>query len=290
MGLAILAFGIPSVFAETPKAQKPGLLILNHGAPAPSWNKAIAELTEKVIALNAEKKTFHAVASAMLEFSQPDAAASIAALEAAGCDRIIVVPIFVGPTSHSHFDVPAVLGLYSSPEIRKTLEEENARIATPRVPVTITQTMNEGNLLDEHVEKETLALSQNPKEEAVLIIAHGDEDHSPMIDKIMYRLLIRACGSSGITAGQVAYCEVGQSYRQNVIPVIRELSGRKKRVLVIGVYLATSAKGLNERAAVRPNDSAANPLEGIDVRFSDKGVIDHPQTPEWILQTGSEAL
>jgi hypothetical protein len=229
----------------------------------------------------------------MMEFSQPDAAAGIEALEAAGCDRIIVVPIFIGPTSHSHFDVPAVLGLYSSPDIRKTLEEENARIAAPRVPVTITQTMNEGELLDWYVESEVLALSENPKEEAVLIIAHGDEDHGPMIEKIMCRLLVRACGSSGITTGQVTYCEVGQSYRQNVLPAIRELSERKERVLIIGVYLATSAKTLNERAGAQPANSrtpATNPLEGIDVRFSEKGVIDHPKMPEWILNTGSEAL
>ena len=318
MGLAILVLGLPSAFAETTRAQKPGLLILNHGSPAPSWNKALTELTEKVAALNAEKKTFHAVATAMLEFSPMDAAAGIEALESAGCDKIIVVPIFVGPNSHSLFDVPAVLGLYSSPATRKALAEENIRSAAPRVPVTVTQTMSEGDLLDWYVAREVLTLSQNPKEEAVLLIAHGSEDHGAIIDKIMSRLLVRACGSSGITAGQVAYCKVGQTYQQNVIPAICELSEQKKRVLIIGVYLATSAKTLHERAAARtdtsPTQSAANPhvhdhahdhahehehhhhghdftcLEGMDVRFSEKGVIDHPKTPEWILQTGSDAL
>jgi hypothetical protein len=294
--VAILAFGIAPAFAETSLASKPGLLVLAHGSPAPSWNKTVTELTKKLDALNAETKTFHAITAAMMEFAQPDAAAGIETLEAAGCDRIIVVPVFVGPTGHSHFDVPAVLGLYSSPSIRKTLEEENARIATPRVPVTITQTMNEGDLLDGYIEAETLALSQNPKEEAVLIIAHGDDDHGPMIDKIMNRLLVRACGSRGITAGQVVYCGVGQTYRQNVVPAIRELSEQKKRVLVVGVYLATSAKTINDRAAAQPVDShshgtaSANPLDGIDVRFSEKGLVDHPQTPEWILTTATEAL
>jgi hypothetical protein len=284
--IAMLVIGAPSAFAEPGKSQKPGLVILAHGAPAASWNNAVTEAAKKVETLNAEKKVFHAVTAAFMEFAQPDAAAGVETLEAAGCDRIIVVPVFVCPTSHTHFDVPAVLGLYSSPSIRKTLQEENARIATLTVPITVTQTMSEGALLDLYVESEMRALSQNPKDEAVLLIAHGDEEHAPMVDRIMSRLLTRACGSSGITAGQIAYCEVGQSYQRNVIPVIRELSEQRKRVLVIGFYLATSAKTLNDRAAA----TAVNPLEGIDVHFSEKGIIDHPKVPEWILTTGSEAL
>ena len=292
--LAILVISVPSAFAESGKSQKPGLLILAHGAPAAAWNNAVTEAAKKVETLNAEKKVFHAVTAAFMEFAQPDAATGVETLEAAGCDRIIVVPVFVCPTSHTHFDVPAVLGLYSSPSIRKTLKEENARIAKPSVPITVTQTMSEGELLDLYVESEILALSQNPKEEAVLLIAHGDEEHAPMVDRIMSRLLTHACGSVGITAGQIAYCEVGQTYRQNVIPAIRELSEHKKRVLVVGFYLATSAKTLNERAAAMPDgqrgQAARNPLEGIDVRFSDKGIIDHPKMPEWILHTADEAL
>ncbi|MDR0326740.1 MAG: CbiX/SirB N-terminal domain-containing protein [Planctomycetaceae bacterium] len=299
--MAILVISISSAFAQSDKSQKPGLLILSHGAPVPSWHAAMTELTKKVEVLNAEKKVFHAVTSAMMEFAQPDAAAGIETLEAAGCDRIIVVPVFVCPTSHTHFDVPAVLGLYSSPSIRQTLEEENARIATPKVPITVTQTMSEGDILDWHVETETLALSQDPKDEAVLIVAHGDAGHAPMINKIFNRLLVRASGSSGLTAGKVVYCGVGQTYRQDVIPAIRELSEQKKRVLVVGVYLATSAKSLNDRSSAMPGGmrempggpretSARNPLEGIDVRFSEKGVIDHPKMPQWVLQTASEVL
>jgi hypothetical protein len=291
---AILVISISSAFAQSDKSQKPGLLILSHGSPTPAWSSAMMELNKKVEALNAEKKVFHAVTSAMMEFAQPDAAAGIETLEKAGCDRIIVVPIFMCPSSHTHFDVPAVLGLYSSPSIRKTLEEENARIATPKVPITVTQTMSEGDILDWHVETETLALSQDPKEEAILIVAHGDSGHAPMVNKIFNRLLTRACGSSGITAGKVVYCGVGQTYRQDVIPAIQELSEEKKRVLVVGVYLATSVKSLNDRAGAMPGGMretpARNPLEGIDVRFSEKGVIDHPKMPQWVFQTASEVL
>jgi hypothetical protein len=119
-----------------------------------------------------------------------------------------------------------------------------------------------------------------------------------MVDKVCNRLLVRACGCSGITTGKVVYCGVGQRYQQNVIPAIQELSEQKKRVLAIGVYLATSAKSLNERAAAprstrsdnSPAPTATNPLEGIDIRFSERGVIDHPKTPEWILNAASEAL
>ena len=299
---------VASTFAqESPapqmKSEKPGLLILSHGSPSPRWSEAMTKLAERVSKLNDEKKEFHAVTAAMMEFAQPDAAAGIETLEKAGCDRIIVVPVFICPTSHTHFDVPAVLGLYTSPSVRKTLESENARIAAPRVPVTVTQTISEGDLLDHYLRDEIAALSTAPEEEAVVLISHGDSGHAGLIDAIMRRLTKVVTENGGINTTKVAYCGVGQTYARDVIPVVQELGKNKKRVLIVGFYLASSAKSIHdmgsrmrmgrrgpnadsENAAAPP----ANPYEGIDVRFSEKGVIEHAETPRWVLECAAEAI
>ena len=294
--------------AEPKRGEKPGLLILAHGAPTPRWAEAIANLAEKVSEVNAEKKVFHAVTGAMMEFAQPDAATGIETLEKAGCDRIIVAPVFICPTSHTHFDVPAVLGLYSSPSVRQTLKSENARIATPRVPVTMTQTISEGDLLARYLSDELATLSTNPEEEAIVLISHGDAGHAGLIDAIMKRLMNVASEKSGVTTVENVYCGVGQTYARNVIPVVQKLGKDKKRVIVVGFYLVSSAKSIHDagsrmgrmgmgRGMERENPAAAtntnpsaNPYEGIDVLFSEKGVIEHPYTPQWILECATEAL
>ncbi|MDR1958020.1 MAG: hypothetical protein LBQ54_03085 [Planctomycetaceae bacterium] len=284
-------------------AGKPGLLILAHGAGS-SWNNPVHQLAEKVTALNETKKTFHAVTAALLEFAQPDAVAGIETLEKAGCDRIIVVPIFICPTSHTFVDVPAALGLYSSPQTRRAMKRENGRPAAPHVPVTITPTIGEGDLLDKYVRDEIAALSVNPKEEAVVLISHGDEGHAGLINRIMERLLKTACESKGITVGEYVYCGVGATYARDVVPAIEDLAKEKKRVLVVGFYLVSSAKSISQMGSRMSSRSrqgrssegaetapeSRTPLEGIDVRFSEKGVIEHPEMPNWVLRSASEVL
>lgn len=311
---AVAAVCLTAASAREPP-DRPGLLILAHGSPRAAWNESVKQLTEKVTALNETKKTFHAVTAAFLEFAKPDAAAGAATLEKAGCNQIIVVPVFTCPGSHTHFDVPAVLGLYSSPSTREMMKEENLRPAETHVPVTITQTIDEGDLLDRYVRDEIASLSVNPEEEAVLLIAHGDEGHTGLIEPVMRRLLTGVCGSTKIARGNWAFCGVGQTYKQNVVPVIQKLAESKKRVLVVGLYLALSAKSIDSRSAAagepqphshdhnhshggeahthapeKPAAEQKNPLDGLDVRFSERGIITHPEMPDWILQCAAEAL
>ncbi|MDR0870924.1 MAG: CbiX/SirB N-terminal domain-containing protein [Planctomycetaceae bacterium] len=286
------------VCAAVSAQDKPGLLILTHGSPSPKWNETIAKLSERVSALNETDEKFHAITAANMEFAKPDAADGVETLQKAGCTRIIVVPAFIMPTGHTHFDVPASLGMYSSPSIRKTMRAENVKPAAPKVPLTITETISEGDVLDKYVKDEVATLSEKPEEEAVLLISHGDEEHSGLVEPVMRRLLAAACGGKGITVGDWAFCEVGQSYMRSVVPVIKSMAKEKKRVLVVGFYLVSSAKSIDKSGTAMgamgsrrgTSGESKPPLDGIDVRFSEHGVIEHPATAAWVLQSAADAL
>ncbi|MDO4586083.1 MAG: CbiX/SirB N-terminal domain-containing protein [Planctomycetia bacterium] len=273
-----------------------GLLVLTHGSPSPNWAKTVENFVERLRELDKENARFKAIEGANLEFCQPDAATGIERLEQAGCERIIVVPAFVFPTSHSHFDVPAVLGLYSSPSIRETLAEENARVAQPKVPITVVQTLHEGELLKKFVLDETAALSKNPSEEVLILIAHGDEGHEGLIDPTMRELVTQTCGRLGLNEGNWAYCEVGQSYDRTVSPLIRRYVGEGKRVLIVGLYLITSAEKIariSQQFHQSANSSSIEPEPSIvseQTAFSPNGIISHPNATEFVLQAAIEVL
>jgi hypothetical protein len=307
--LATLCIAILTVTGCADETGKPGLLILAHGSPSKDRNAAVQRLAEQVQTLNETAKTFHAVAAANLELAAPDTAAGIETLEKAGCDRIVVVPVFICPSSHTHFDVPAALGLYSSPSSREAIKEGHFRSAKPKIPLTMTQTISESDLLDKYVQNEVTALSTSPKEEAVLLIAHGDEKHAGLIEPVMRRLLAKACGSKGITQGDWTFCQVGQSYNQNVVPAIQKLSTDNKRVLVIGLYLVLSAKTIHDNNTPKPEPHGhAGHNHGhshehshqkhshdahsanSNVLFSERGIIDYADTPKWVLQSATDAL
>lgn len=296
---------------EIRKYSAPGLLILTHGSPSPNWKKSVSELTERVRAANREKKIFHAIAEAHLEFCQPDAASGITTLEKAGCDRIVVVPAFIFPTSHSHFDVPAVLGLYSSASIRQVLREENARVAAPSVPITMTQTLSEGDLLKQFVTDEVKKISKDPAHEVLILIAHGDENHFGLIDPIMKKIVTSTCGQCCLSEGNWTYCEVGQSYNENVVPLIQEYSAQGKRPLVVGLYLVTSARKIDQIGR-KFHDSANIMIPSKDhgsgkmtsktasnkneeekpenAVFSQSELVYYSKTADFILRIASEAL
>lgn len=279
---------------EADICKQPGLLILSHGAPSPQWNEPVNRLVERVRKQNEDKKSFHAIECAFLEFTQPDAAAGIEKLEARGCDHIIVVPLFIAPSSHSHFDVPAVLGLYSSPEILQTLKEEGARVAQPRVPLTLTQTLSEGDLLDAFARDEVRALSKDPANEAIVLIAHGCADHHALVERMTRRVATYCCGQCGIDYADWAYCAMGQTFWEKATPAIARAAEHKGRVLVVGLYVSSSAQRIYERAMKRAErlmgEGFKSSFNDMDIVLSSKGLVDYPATAYWLFKTACEAL
>lgn len=262
-----------------------------------AWNEPVMAFGKRLDAQNAKAPRFHAIATSFLEFAQPDVAAGVEALEKAGCDRIIAVPLFIAPSSHSHFDVPAVLGLYSSPSIRATLAEEGARVASPRVPVTVTETLSEGDALAIYCRDEVRALSKDPKNEALVILAHGDPGHEKIVEEMMRRVASFTSGETGLRSVDWAYCAVGQTYLERAAPVIEKAAARGKRVLVVGLYLSSSAAVIHERAAKGAargssgeGEAGVALFEGRDIVFSARGVIHHPDLPQWIMDTAVAAI
>jgi hypothetical protein len=236
---------------------------------------------------------FRAVRTAFLEFAEPDVPAMVKELEQAGCDRIVAVPLFIAPSGHSHFDVPAVLGVYDSPSIREVIAEEGGAVAVPKVPVVLTGTMEEGDCLDAFALEEVRALSKSPKDEAIVFLLHGDGGHSGLIEDMMRRIATHCCGEAGISYANWASIAVGQEYAERGIPAIQRALERKKRVLVVGLYISMSAKRIHERAMQGLKDHAGrpqgDPFKDRDVAFSDRALISSPSTLQWVVESALHA-
>jgi sirohydrochlorin ferrochelatase len=275
---------------------EPGLLLIAHGSPSAAWNGPVLDLGRRVADEAARGGTFKAVRTAMLEAVQPDVPTAVAELEAEGCDRIVAVPLFIAPSGHTHFDVPAVLGIYASPRTTNLLAQEGARIARPKVPITLVETLSEGEVLSAFVVDEVRKLSRSPKDEALVVLAHGDPEHHLLVDRLLRQIVTGCCGATGVAQGDWAFIGVGQEYLANGVPAIKAAAEGKKRVLVVGLYLSTSAAKLHRRALAMTHhrepgqDPGHDPLQGHDVVFSEGAVIDHPSLIPWILASAQAAL
>ncbi len=272
------------------ESEKLGLLVIAHGSRSPEWNRRVLEFGQRVAEKAAEDGTFKAVRIAMLEAVKPDVPSAVVELESEGCQRIIAVPLFVAPSGHSHFDVPAVLGIYSSASTRHHLAEEGLRVARPRVPIVLTETLAQGQLLQNAALDQVRKLSKDPSREALVILAHGDPDHHPLVDKLIRQVALYCCGQMGITYADWAYLGVGQQYHSQGLPAIEKALEHRERVLVIGLYVATSAAELHRRALrLDTAGTPADPLAGRDVIFSEETIVGYPGCVDWVLEVAREA-
>ena len=82
-----------------------GILLFAHGARDPRW----AEPFEAVAARVRASDTTLRVQLAFLEFMSPALREAGDALAAAGCERVDVVPLFLGAGGHVRKDLPALL-------------------------------------------------------------------------------------------------------------------------------------------------------------------------------------
>jgi len=93
-----------------------GLLLFAHGARDPGWARPFEDIARRVGVLAPSLR----VELAYLEFMPPVLAEAGRRLAAAGCDRVAVVPLFLGAGGHVRKDLPALVEalILEHPQIR----------------------------------------------------------------------------------------------------------------------------------------------------------------------------
>ncbi len=269
-----------------PRSDKMGLLICFHGAGSPKWNDLTDSIVAKVRDINDKEKKFFAIEGANMEFTfHGDAVDGVETLEKAGCDLIVVVPAFIFPTSHVQFDVVSVLGLYGEASRRADLREEGIRTVRTKLPIVMAGVLADGDLVKEYVVDQAKSISKEPKDERLLIVAHGDEDYRGLVEHLT-EPAVNAAKELGFDKVETAWVEMGQSFGKNAKPIVQENTKEGKRTLIIAVYLASAGKGFVERIAKWQEDAS---LEGLDWVGNETPIGEFEKTPAHIYELGVAA-
>ena len=84
---------------------KPAILLLAHGARDPRWAAPFEAMAARIAVLAPDR----AVRLSYLEFIKPDLADAGKQLVLQGCNRIDIVPLFLGSGGHVRNDVPRLV-------------------------------------------------------------------------------------------------------------------------------------------------------------------------------------
>ncbi len=287
--LFIIFFYVHIVFSQ----EKASLLIVAHGSPMTQWNEKVSTLEQDVKAIMAKKSMnrFAAVKVAFMEFAQPSIHSAIKDFKHQGIQHIFVVPLFIAPSGHSVFDIPTILGLYGDEEMRKKIKEEGTEIVHTKMNITIGPTLDRDDVVKKIMISRVQELSIEPDSEAVVLLAHGDDNFLPIWDAMCQKIGYYICAHTGIDYFDYAFVEIGQAFSTQGVPAILKASDNKPRTLVIGLYLSMGVDKMAETAVshfMGQKRETKDLFAGKNIIFSSKGLLPDKRNAQWIAAKAIE--
>lgn len=267
---------------------KDGLLIVAHGSLVQQWNKpalALEGVTKKLLKERGIT-SFACVRAALMEYSQPFVADVIKEMEAEGVDRIFAMPVFISPSSHTEEDLPNILGNEYNPATLEGLIEEGTPLVTSKVPVTLGPTMIYSDIIGKTITRQVKELSKNPKEEALILLAHGDEGYMDFWNVLIQQTDDEVKKAIGFGYTHHGFVEMGQEFAKKIIPTVVEASKKKKRIILQGIYLVSGVKTMAQRFGLPQAIAEAIKDKNVEIVYSEKGLIPeaNEDVADWIIK------
>ena len=288
------------------KPQEVGVLVMAHGGD-PEWNRSVTEAVEPMGQLCPVEIAFGMAQRRSLK-------SAVEGLERRGVKRIAVVRIFVSPESFLHQTQyllklrpdPPPFFLHHDPQTghaEGSHSSHDASLGTggwapvwvegasdppPPIELKARVILNQDGLYDSALIGDILKerihdLSQRPKEESVLILAHGEGDDGRN-QRWISKLEALVQGVPGLDRYRVIRVEtLREDWEDKRVPAearIRafvEAQGQRGPVLVIPFRVF----GFGPYGRV---------LEGLDHVATRQGLLPHPNVTKWIKEQASDCF
>ena len=288
--LGILAIGCKdSKETESQKLgdKKVGVLIVNHGSVAASWRNMLVDIETQVSADLLAHQNIAGVKTAFMEYTEPSIATQMKEFDEAGFDEVVVVPVFLTVSSHYSHDIPVIVGLSADPKIKAELAKEKIEVYRSKAKVSIAPPLDYSAILKKNIERRVNALSENAKNEGVLLVAYGDEQYNQqweeMVEEIGKYLKIKTGHND------IAYAWCGHLVRYSTEPTISgitKLLALNDNVLVIPVLIANDPYFQDEIIQTAVN--AVN--VGNNVKYIQDAILPDQNVNEWVKNIAIETV
>ena len=287
----LLSIFISVLFAATSLHAESALVIIAHGHTLESWRKPVLALEETVRERLAERgiNDFSYVRVAMMEYTEPSVASVMEDCQRQGIDTVFALPLFIAPSSHSEDDLPNILVLKFSKDVRDELEEEGTRFVKGDLKIVLGPTLYSTDIIEKIMLERISALSANPEEEAVVILAHGDPERAGFWDNLLSRSADYIKEHTSITYTDGEKVAMGMHMADDLTAILEKAAEHKKRILVQGIYLTSNVKNMADRIGMKERQKSLEE-NGISIVYSDQGILPlaTPEITDWIIDRAEE--
>jgi sirohydrochlorin ferrochelatase len=298
--IRILPLFVLLVCAARTAAAEPGILLLAHGGSA-EWNARVTELAAKVNHTRPTEVAFGMATRATMQ-------SGIDKLVARGATEIIAVPLFVSSwstviTSTEYLlglraEAPAALAVFAkmnhAPAAAGAADAAHAGHAAhtaaatdgtapvkSSVPIRMTAALNDHPIVADVLASRARAVSSNPAQEALIIVAHGpneeDDNRRWLADM---RSLASRLGQSEkfpaieyLTLRDDAPKPVRDAATEQLRGIVKRELSTGRRVLIVPLLVSFGGieRGLRER------------LDGLTYTMAEAALMPDDRLATWVL-------
>jgi sirohydrochlorin cobaltochelatase len=263
------------VSAQTPDDD--ALLVIAHGARAEGWNERVIQMMEKVDWAGPK-----GVAFLTPRTPNQDLVKVAERLDKAGAKRIVIVPLLVSSFSDHYEEIR-----YYGRDRKDAPDHFTHEPLATRAQIVVTPAMDSDRLLGRILADQIHSVSKDPKNESVMLVAHGPNDDA---DNEKWLACLKV---------QAAYLQWARGFRRVDAATIRDDAPKPVKDAAVAVLRErVKSYGADSKVLIQPvlistghvQAEIAALLKGMDFTMSTSGVAAHSLTPEWIRQQAVTAL
>lgn len=166
-----------SIISNSNTSAKIGILLVNHGSRSQTWRNALLDMEKSVRDSLLTLQNVIDVRTAFMEYTEPSIATRLKQMDSMGITDVIIVPVFLTISPHTFEDIPTIVGLKEDPESKEMLKIEKIEMYKPNARVIITPLLDFTDILKKNVLTRVKLLSENPENEALVLIGYGDKKY-----------------------------------------------------------------------------------------------------------------
>ena len=247
-----------------------GVLILAHGG-SKRWNETV---TQTVAQAQLPYPTEIVFGMGMHPHDVQHLHRALERLQRRGVSRIVAVPLLVSSASEVMRQYEYLLGLRDHGPW-----ETHVRAIAPRVPIIMKQPLDDDPVVAEVLVERAKELSQNPRQETVILVAHGpnaDDDNQKWLDAMQHLAArVQLMGGFRAVIPVTMRDDAPKSVRETAIRHLRELvrqHSQEGRALVVPLLLANG--GIEAKIS--------QCLRGLRYAYRGDALLPHPKLAQWV--------
>lgn len=257
------------------------VLIVCHGSHSAQWRESLTAVAEKVREDILRCDQVGAVQLAFMEYNEPSIATCLKEFDEAGFAKVLIIPLLLTVSSHSFDDIPCIAGLKEDHATLETLKLEGIEIYKARAAVEIAPLLDFAGLLEKNVIRRVKAMSENPADEGVVLVAYGDERYNEEWTRLLEQIGAKLKEELQIESCRFAWCGHVVRYKSEPTEAaIKEVLAERKSAIVIPVLVAVDEhfQGSIIGGAIKNVDV------GERVRYRHDAILPDENVERWLVE------